>query len=90
MMEVMKNRVKKTPLLLEGPTHWGPRAGQSSHSCARDAKEKMKKLRRGRPSSCPRNIASKLSNYSEGKSSTTNCKRRDYLDELYSIDDDLL
>ncbi|KAH8248215.1 hypothetical protein KR038_006375 [Drosophila bunnanda] len=32
-MEMMRNRVKSAPLLLEGPTFWGPEVGKLSHSC---------------------------------------------------------
>ncbi|EDW59686.2 uncharacterized protein [Drosophila virilis] len=32
-MQMMKQRVKSAPLLLEGPTFWGPEVGKLSHSC---------------------------------------------------------
>jgi hypothetical protein len=35
-MEIMKQRVKTAPLLLEGPTFYGPRIGRVSHKCFDD------------------------------------------------------
>ncbi|XP_068158037.1 uncharacterized protein [Drosophila tropicalis] len=32
-MEMMRQRVKSAPLLLEGPTYWGPEVGKLSHNC---------------------------------------------------------
>ncbi|XP_030239018.1 uncharacterized protein LOC108660045 [Drosophila navojoa] len=32
-MQMMKQRVKSAPLLLEGQTYWGPEVGKLSHSC---------------------------------------------------------
>ncbi|ALC46638.1 CG1113 [Drosophila busckii] len=32
-MQMMRQRVKSAPLLLEGPTFWGPEVGKLSHSC---------------------------------------------------------
>ncbi|KAH8417269.1 hypothetical protein KR222_007617 [Zaprionus bogoriensis] len=32
-MQMMQQRVKSAPLLLEGPTYWGPEVGKLSHSC---------------------------------------------------------
>lgn len=32
-MELMKQRVRAAPLLLEGPTQWGPKVGALSHHC---------------------------------------------------------
>ncbi|EDV94784.1 uncharacterized protein LOC6567745 [Drosophila grimshawi] len=32
-MQLMRQRVKSAPLLLEGPTFWGPEVGKLSHSC---------------------------------------------------------
>lgn len=32
-MQMMKQRVKSAPLLLEGPTYWGPEVGKLSHTC---------------------------------------------------------
>lgn len=52
-MLLMKQRVKSAPLLLEGPTHWGPHVGKLSHSCHKDnfvhqcPKTRLKKRRPG-------------------------------------------
>ncbi|XP_055905058.1 uncharacterized protein LOC129940675 [Eupeodes corollae] len=35
-MEIMRQRVKSAPLLLEGSTFWGPHVGKLSHSCHKD------------------------------------------------------
>ncbi|KAH8359017.1 hypothetical protein KR093_003953 [Drosophila rubida] len=32
-MQMMQQRVKSAPLLLEGPTYWGPEVGKLTHSC---------------------------------------------------------
>lgn len=32
-MELMRQRVKAAPLLLEGPPQWGPRLGHVAHRC---------------------------------------------------------
>lgn len=32
-MQMMQQRVKSAPLLLEGPTYWGPEVGKLSHTC---------------------------------------------------------
>ncbi|XP_017119803.1 uncharacterized protein LOC108141105 [Drosophila elegans] len=32
-MEMMRQRVKSAPLLLEGPTFWGPEVGKLTHTC---------------------------------------------------------
>ncbi|XP_030374338.1 uncharacterized protein LOC115623921 [Scaptodrosophila lebanonensis] len=32
-MEMMRQRVKSAPLLLEGPTYWGPEVGKLTHTC---------------------------------------------------------
>lgn len=41
-MEMMKQRVKTAPLLLEGPTHLAPRLGHIYHHC--DIAEDKKKV----------------------------------------------
>uniref|UniRef100_A0A1A9WFU6 Uncharacterized protein n=1 Tax=Glossina brevipalpis TaxID=37001 RepID=A0A1A9WFU6_9MUSC len=35
-MEIMRQRVKTAPLLLEGQTYWGPHVGKLSHTCQRE------------------------------------------------------
>ncbi|KAL7727205.1 hypothetical protein ACLKA6_004469 [Drosophila palustris] len=35
-MQMMQQRVKSAPLLLEGPTYWGPEVGKLSHTCRSD------------------------------------------------------
>ncbi|XP_034132592.1 uncharacterized protein LOC117586542 isoform X1 [Drosophila guanche] len=54
-MTMMRQRVKSAPLLLEGPTFWGPEVGKLSHTCRsegrRHACESSKQLRK--KSSCP-------------------------------------
>ncbi|XP_029406151.2 uncharacterized protein LOC105226606 [Bactrocera dorsalis] len=35
-MELMRQRVKSAPLLLEGATFWGPHIGKLTHTCQRD------------------------------------------------------
>ncbi|XP_058812973.1 protein FAM161A [Topomyia yanbarensis] len=37
-MELMRQRVKAAPLLLEGPPQWGPRLGHVTHRCLTGAK----------------------------------------------------
>ncbi|XP_058457059.1 protein FAM161A [Malaya genurostris] len=37
-MELMRQRVKAAPLLLEGPPQWGPRLGHVTHRCLTSAK----------------------------------------------------
>ncbi|XP_013098702.2 uncharacterized protein LOC106081356 [Stomoxys calcitrans] len=40
-MELMRQRVKSAPLLLEGPTHWGPDVGKLTHNCQREGRRHM-------------------------------------------------
>ncbi|XP_005184489.2 uncharacterized protein LOC101891184 [Musca domestica] len=40
-MELMRQRVKSAPLLLEGPTHWGPNVGKLTHNCQREGRRHM-------------------------------------------------
>lgn len=37
----MRQRVKSAPLLLEGPTHWGPNVGKLTHNCQREGRRHM-------------------------------------------------
>lgn len=65
-MQLMKQRVKAAPLLLEGPTFWGPKVGQLSHRC-KSSTELETGQRTRRPKRCP---TSKLSFYSDSKCGT--------------------
>lgn len=67
----MRERVRAAPLLLEGPTHWGPKVGQLSHSCACYAHPHDRKTNY---CGSRHQMNSKLSNYSETKSYGTNNK----------------
>ncbi|KAH8344164.1 hypothetical protein KR084_006801 [Drosophila pseudotakahashii] len=55
-MEMMRQRVKSAPLLLEGPTFWGPEVGKLTHTCR---SEEMRhscdgsRQRRKKKSECP-------------------------------------
>ncbi|KAH8294749.1 hypothetical protein KR018_002485 [Drosophila ironensis] len=56
-MEMMRQRVKSAPLLLEGPTFWGPEVGKLSHSCRsegmRHSCEGSRQRRKKQSSECP-------------------------------------
>lgn len=71
-MELMRQRVRAAPLLLEGPTQWGTTMDSLRHNCRQDDEERMlehqKQERRQRSS---RN-QSKLSMHS-GKSFSSSC-----------------
>lgn len=51
-MEMMRQRVKSAPLLLEGMTFWGPNVGKLTHTCQRESlkhscqSQKQRKQRR--------------------------------------------
>lgn len=47
-MQIMRERVRAAPLLLEGPTYWGPHVGQKSHLCKRDKFLKKRPMTRSR------------------------------------------
>lgn len=64
--ELMIQRVRAAPLLLEGPSHWGPKVGQLSHHCGAES-DKNSHRRPG--SSIKRPTSSKMSNYSDSKDS---------------------
>lgn len=92
-MELMRQRVRSTPLLLEGPTHWEPRRTEhnTSHKCCRDnnlnSRDKFvkKSLKDSlRSETKHRSIHNRsLSNYSHStKGSTYNLE----VDDLESID----
>lgn len=98
-MELMRQRVRAAPLLLEGPTHWGPRVGKVSHHCGIEAQEKLlRRLKKGRNNlGFIRNTSSKMSQYSDCKNSTKSggsLKRHvscGYnFDDIDSVDADLL
>ncbi|XP_065354565.1 uncharacterized protein LOC135949035 [Calliphora vicina] len=40
-MEIMRQRVKSAPLLLEGATYWGPHVGKLSHACQKEGRRHM-------------------------------------------------
>ncbi|KAH8418533.1 hypothetical protein KR009_011734 [Drosophila setifemur] len=55
-MEMMRQRVKSAPLLLEGPTFWGPEVGKLSHSCQSEGMRHScegSRQRRKKKSECP-------------------------------------
>lgn len=98
-MELMRQRVKAAPLLLEGQTHWGPRVGKVSHHCGIEAQEKlMRRLKKSRSNSgFVRNSSSKMSQYSDckhsvksGSSSKRNISCDFDFNDLDSIEADLL
>uniref|UniRef100_A0A336MBR8 CSON014764 protein n=1 Tax=Culicoides sonorensis TaxID=179676 RepID=A0A336MBR8_CULSO len=67
--ELMIQRVKAAPLLLEGPSFWGPKVGQLSHHCGTE--NNNERSGRSRPGSCmKRPTSSKMSNYSLDSKST--------------------
>lgn len=63
-MELMKQRVRAAPLLLEGPTHWGPKVGQVSHNCKSTDDVEYKQKTQINRSHRRRHNSSKLSFYS--------------------------
>ncbi|XP_050745197.1 uncharacterized protein LOC108032876 isoform X3 [Drosophila biarmipes] len=55
-MEMMRQRVKSAPLLLEGPTFWGPEVGKLTHSCRSEELRHScegSRQRRKKKSECP-------------------------------------
>ncbi|XP_017091251.2 uncharacterized protein [Drosophila bipectinata] len=55
-MEMMRQRVKSAPLLLEGPTFWGPEVGKLSHNCRSEGMRHTcegSRQRRKKKSECP-------------------------------------
>lgn len=67
--EIMIQRVKAAPLLLEGPSQWGPKVGQLSHHCGNESETRGRKSRLRSANSSKRPGSSKLSNYSDSKAS---------------------
>uniref|UniRef100_A0A1B0A576 Uncharacterized protein n=1 Tax=Glossina pallidipes TaxID=7398 RepID=A0A1B0A576_GLOPL len=64
-MEIMRQRVKTAPLLLEGQTYWGPHVGKLSHTCQKEGRrhlcssnQQRKHLKKNcsRSESCRRNL----------------------------------
>ncbi|KAL9896872.1 LOW QUALITY PROTEIN: uncharacterized protein ACN2A1_007103 [Glossina fuscipes fuscipes] len=64
-MEIMRQRVKSAPLLLEGQTYWGPHVGKLSHTCQKEGRRhlcssnqqrKHSKKNSSRSQSCRRNL----------------------------------
>ncbi|XP_043652269.1 uncharacterized protein LOC122619410 isoform X2 [Drosophila teissieri] len=55
-MEMMRQRVKSAPLLLEGPTFWGPEVGKLTHTCRSEELRhscEESRQRRKKKSECP-------------------------------------
>ncbi|EDW54918.1 uncharacterized protein LOC6613916 [Drosophila sechellia] len=55
-MELMRQRVKSAPLLLEGPTFWGPEVGKLTHTCRTEELRHScegSRQRRKKKSECP-------------------------------------
>ncbi|XP_059610917.1 protein FAM161A [Phlebotomus argentipes] len=77
-MELMKQRVRAAPLLLEGSTYWGPKVGQLSHTCA--IKEDPAPRRRRPNSTGPQSRnTSKMSYYSDMRKPSRKCPHEDLL-----------
>ncbi|XP_049285445.1 protein FAM161A [Anopheles funestus] len=58
-MELMRQRVKAAPLLLEGPPQWGPRLGHVAHRCSSLNRESEQALFR-KPDKVSKMISQKL------------------------------
>ncbi|XP_058116861.1 uncharacterized protein LOC131288591 [Anopheles ziemanni] len=58
-MELMRQRVKAAPLLLEGPPQWGPRLGHVAHRCSSLNRESEQALFR-KPEKFTKSISQKL------------------------------
>ncbi|XP_063706117.1 protein FAM161A [Culicoides brevitarsis] len=86
--ELMIQRVKAAPLLLEGPSHWGPKVGQLSHHCGTENSERNRRA----GSAARRPTSSKMSNYSstnsKASSSQTATKVNLNLNGKSEFDDD--
>ncbi|GAB0087656.1 uncharacterized protein DMENIID0001_019900 [Sergentomyia squamirostris] len=79
-MELMKQRVRAAPLLLEGATYWSPKVGQSSHTCAVSKEgSSTRRSRRPRSTGPQSRNDSKLSYYSDGRKSSGKCSHDDLL-----------
>ncbi|XP_053669865.1 protein FAM161A [Anopheles nili] len=60
-MELMRQRVKAAPLLLEGPPQWGPRLGHVAHRCSSLNRESEQAIFRSKPDKLTKSIAQKMS-----------------------------
>ncbi|XP_022213340.2 uncharacterized protein LOC111068274 isoform X2 [Drosophila obscura] len=78
-MTMMRQRVKSAPLLLEGPTFWGPEVGKLSHTCQSEGRRhtcESSKQRR-KKSSCPAGEAdAKLQQLRKIYGSEKSCSRQ--------------
>lgn len=83
----MIQRVKAAPLLLEGPSQWGPKVGQLSHHCGSESELRGRKSRLRSASSSKRPGSSKLSMYSDSKNSFST--KNFLLDGKRSVDFDV-
>lgn len=78
-MELMRQRVKSAPLLLEGPTYWGPHVGKLTHSCQKDGRRHLcertkRKNNSSRGHSCRRRLfstTSTIENYNSDNPANT-------------------
>ncbi|XP_050071862.1 uncharacterized protein LOC126559732 [Anopheles maculipalpis] len=70
-MELMRQRVKAAPLLLEGPPQWGPRLGHVAHRCSSLNRESEQALFR-KPDKVSKMVSQKLT--SAGNAGTGNKK----------------
>ncbi|KAH8312199.1 hypothetical protein KR044_009771 [Drosophila immigrans] len=61
-MQMMQQRVKSAPLLLEGPTYWGPEVGKLSHSCRSEGMRHACESNQRRSVSCKKQHKKKCSN----------------------------
>ncbi|XP_055697130.1 protein FAM161A [Phlebotomus papatasi] len=78
-MELMKQRVRAAPLLLEGATYWGPKVGQLSHTCASKVDPGMRRSRRPHSTGPQSRNPSKMSYYSDTRKPSRKCPHEDLL-----------
>uniref|UniRef100_A0A182JWR9 Uncharacterized protein n=1 Tax=Anopheles christyi TaxID=43041 RepID=A0A182JWR9_9DIPT len=77
-MELMRQRVKAAPLLLEGPPQWGPRLGHVAHRCASLNRETEQALHRNKPESkLGKAISQKITSTGSGTGAGTGSKKCD-------------
>uniref|UniRef100_A0A1B0CMU4 Uncharacterized protein n=1 Tax=Lutzomyia longipalpis TaxID=7200 RepID=A0A1B0CMU4_LUTLO len=82
-MELMKQRVRAAPLLLEGPTYWGPKVGQLSHTCAHPKTDSGSQRSRRPNSTGPHSRnTSKMSYYSDTRKPRKKCPHEGHEDLL--------
>ncbi|XP_023300667.2 uncharacterized protein LOC111682904 [Lucilia cuprina] len=77
-MELMRQRVKSAPLLLEGPTYWGPHVGKLSHACQKEGRRHM----------CQSN--QQRSRRKKHTSRSLSCRRTGFLTSSLTMDGDTL